>query len=116
MASGVCVLAGRDQHVRSEPDRQDWRVVMNGKHRGPSPPPSHQRSAYTVSERTTGTIKFFNATKGYGFISRDNGGDVFVHTDQLPEDADEPQPGDRVTFELGEGGKGPKALSVQFDG
>jgi cold shock protein len=50
-----------------------------------------------------GTIKFFNADKGYGFISRDDGlADVFVHASALVDRYQELKQNDRVSFELGE--------------
>lgn len=59
----------------------------------------------------TGTVKFFNQEKGFGFISPDNGGkDLFVHTTGI--EAGPIKEGDKVEFEIGEGRKGPCAVSV----
>jgi CspA family cold shock protein len=61
-----------------------------------------------------GTIKWFNANKGYGFIKRDSGEDVFVHYNAIEGDGfkslDE---GDRVQFEVQQGPKGLQAANVQ---
>ncbi|KEK02543.1 cold-shock protein [Oenococcus oeni] len=61
----------------------------------------------------TGTVKWFNADKGYGFITRDNGGDVFVHFSAIQTDGfkslDE---GQKVTFEVEDGQRGPQAVNV----
>ncbi len=61
-----------------------------------------------------GTVKFFNAEKGYGFISRPDGADVFVHFSNIEgsgyKSLDE---GQSVEFEIGEGRKGPEALNVK---
>ncbi len=59
-----------------------------------------------------GTVKFFNDSKGYGFITPDNGGkDVFVHANGLIDDIRE---GDNVSYEIEEGRKGPNAVDVQI--
>jgi CspA family cold shock protein len=61
-----------------------------------------------------GTVKFFNSEKGYGFISRADGDDVFVHFSNIEgsgyKSLDE---GQAVEFEVGEGRKGPEALNVK---
>lgn len=63
---------------------------------------------------TTGTVKFFNATKGFGFITKDDGNDIFFHVTEVQ--GPEPQDGDKVEFEVGEGNKGPCALQVKVTG
>lgn len=61
----------------------------------------------------TGTVKWFNLSKGYGFIKPENGDDVFVHYKAIVGDGfkklDE---GDRVQFEIEQGPKGPQASNV----
>ena len=68
-----------------------------------------------MSEETqTGTVKWFNATKGYGFIQREDGKDLFVHVTALAESGVESlNEGQSVTFTVGEGRKGPQAENVQ---
>ena len=65
----------------------------------------------------TGTVKWFNSDKGYGFIQLDDGGnDLFVHFSQVKREGygrvylDE---GQKVSFEIGEGPKGKQAINVQ---
>lgn len=62
----------------------------------------------------TGKIKWFNADKGFGFISRDNGNDVFVHYSAIESDGfktlDE---GQAVEFDVVDGKKGPQAANVR---
>ena len=60
-----------------------------------------------------GTVKWFNAKKGYGFISDEEGKDVFVHFSALNMDGfKELKDGGRVEFEVVEGEKGPQAANV----
>ncbi len=60
----------------------------------------------------TGTVKFFNETKGFGFITPDQGGkEVFVHATGLQ---DEVREGDNVTYEVEDGKKGPSAVNVKI--
>jgi CspA family cold shock protein len=63
----------------------------------------------------TGTVKWFNAAKGYGFITPDEGGkDLFVHFSQIAgEGYKSLDEGSRVEFEAREGQKGPEATQVQ---
>jgi CspA family cold shock protein len=58
----------------------------------------------------TGTVKFFNTAKGFGFIKTDSGAEVFVHANDLSGQITE---GDKVEFEISEGKKGPSAVNVK---
>ena len=62
----------------------------------------------------TGEVKWFNADKGFGFIERENGNDVFVHYSAIESDGfktlDE---GQTVSFDVVEGSKGPQAANVR---
>ena len=61
----------------------------------------------------SGTVKFFNNEKGYGFISRDDGDDVFVHYSNIAGDGYKSlEEGQAVDFEIGQGRKGDEALNV----
>ncbi len=63
--------------------------------------------------RIKGKVKWFNNVKGYGFIGRDDGGDVFVHYTALQQEGYKSlQEGDEVEFEIVEGKKGPQAEHV----
>ncbi|NLV77309.1 MAG: cold-shock protein [Tissierellia bacterium] len=60
-----------------------------------------------------GTVKWFNATKGYGFISTDEGEDVFVHYSAIESDGFKTlEEGQNVEFEIVQGEKGPQATNV----
>jgi CspA family cold shock protein len=60
----------------------------------------------------TGTVKFFNSEKGFGFIEQDDqaGKDLFVHKDEVSGYISD---GDKVKFEIGQGRKGPCATNVR---
>ncbi|MDO8282605.1 MAG: cold-shock protein [Thermodesulfovibrionia bacterium] len=60
-----------------------------------------------------GTVKWFNESKGFGFISREDGSDVFVHYSTIQGDGFKTlAEGDAVSFEIEESSKGPKAINV----
>ena len=66
-----------------------------------------------MSDRVTGTVKWFNDDKGFGFIEREGSEDVFVHFSSIRGDGFKSlQDGQEVEFVLGEGQKGPQALDV----
>jgi len=67
-----------------------------------------------VVELATGTVKFFNAEKGYGFISREEGDDVFVHFSAIEGTGYKSlEEGQRVEFDVGPGQKGDEARNVR---
>ena len=66
-----------------------------------------------MSERFVGTVKWFNATKGYGFIGRDNGEDVFVHFSAISGDGYRTlEEGMKVEFAVAQSEKGLQAQNV----
>jgi CspA family cold shock protein len=66
-----------------------------------------------MSERIFGTVKWFNAAKGYGFIGRENGEDVFVHFSAIQSDGYRRlEQGQKVEFSIEEGPKGQQAANV----
>ena len=67
-----------------------------------------------MSDRETGTVKWFNDKKGYGFIEREDGTDVFVHFSAIEGDGFKSlREGDRVDFVVEMGQKGPSAAQVR---
>ena len=67
-----------------------------------------------MSERVKGTVKWFNSAKGYGFISREGGEDVFVHYQSIVGEGYRTlEEGQTVEFTVGEGQKGPQAQEVK---
>jgi len=64
-----------------------------------------------------GTVKWFNASKGYGFVGREKASDVFVHFTGIIGDGYKTlKEGDKVQFEVVEGPKGPQAANVRVIG
>jgi len=61
----------------------------------------------------TGKVKWYDTDKGFGFVSRDDGGDVFVHSSALPSGVESLKPGSRIEFGVAEGKRGEQALSVR---
>ena len=66
-----------------------------------------------MNDRVVGTVKWFNASKGYGFIERQGGGDVFVHYSAIQADGYRSlQEGQKVEFSIEQGPKGLQAANV----
>lgn len=67
-----------------------------------------------MSERINGTVKWFNSGKGYGFLSRENDSDVFVHYSAIKNNGGYAslEEGQRVEFSVEQGTKGPQAVDV----
>lgn len=66
-----------------------------------------------MSERIIGTVKWFNGSKGYGFLARENGPDVFVHYSAIQSDGYRNlQEGQKVEFSIEKGPKGLQAVNV----
>jgi cold shock protein len=66
-----------------------------------------------MSERIQGTVKWFNGSKGYGFLAREGGADVFVHYSALQGDGYRNlEEGQKVEFSVEQGPKGPQASNV----
>lgn len=84
----------------------------------------HSRTVYALlrlwagrASEVQGTVKWFNNTKGYGFIGREDGPDVFVHYSAIVGDGYRTlQEGEPVEFEIVQGPKGPQAANVQKPG
>mgnify|MGYP001545077119 CR=1 FL=1 len=68
-----------------------------------------------MAERIQGTVKWYNNSKGYGFISQENGEDVFVHYKSIVGEGYRTlNENDKVEFVVTEGQKGPQAAEVQI--
>ncbi|MEV4411190.1 cold-shock protein [Catellatospora sp. NPDC049609] len=62
----------------------------------------------------TGRVKWYDTEKGFGFLTRDDGGDVFVHKAALPDGVGDLKPGQKVEFGVAAGRKGDQALQVKL--
>ncbi len=71
------------------------------------------RSVNEEEQVPQGTVKWFSTQKGYGFITQDEGGDIFVHVTGLAPGTTGLDENQRVEFELSEGRKGPQATDVK---
>ena len=78
-----------------------------------APPAGFSRSSALFS-KITGTVKWFNEEKGFGFISQENGPDAFVHFSAIQSEGYKTlTEGDTVLFTIEEGQKGPQATNVE---
>jgi cold shock protein len=75
--------------------------------------PLHRSSSRKVSHVPTGKVKWYDADKGFGFLTRDDGGEVFVHSTALEPAGAALRPGQRVEFGVAEGRRGTQALQVK---
>ena len=131
--SGTVVRGGKSTCAQNLPAYSDNvpprepTIGATGHHRdhvgraaaGDRPIPSHARSGsiarYEVRfmARINGTVKWFNDAKGFGFISREGGPDVFVHFSAIQGNGFKSlAEGDKVEFEIVQGQKGPQAADV----
>jgi cold shock protein len=72
------------------------------------------RSQHDEVSVPTGKVKWYDTEKGFGFLSRDGGGDVFVHSSALPQGIEALKAGARVEFGVAEGRRGEQALSLRL--
>lgn len=92
----------KSKQTQTQPKNNKWQLNSKAK------------LAYSKDERRSGTVKWFNPDKGYGFIQQDVGDDLFVHRSELQEqDIRTLNKGDRVDFTVAPGRKGPVAKAVR---
>jgi CspA family cold shock protein len=74
---------------------------------------SSRGESFIMAEKEKGTVKWFNSAKGYGFLERDSGGDIFVHFSAIVAEGFRTlKEGQRVEFVVGDSDKGPQAQDV----
>jgi CspA family cold shock protein len=92
-----------------------WVILLNHLWNGSGKPIFFflPEGANRMSERVVGTVKWFNGSKGYGFIAREGGPDVFVHYSAIQNEGFRNlEEGQKVEFEVEQGNKGPQASNV----
>jgi len=109
--------AGRERSRRRPASRPATRRQATVRQASPSQVTNRRHSSAPKRKRTImaqGTVKFFNADKGYGFISRESGDDVFVHFSNIAGDGFKTlSEGQRVEFDVARGKKGDEAQNVR---
>jgi len=89
------------------------RLVLSVLAKEPGPPIFYFAKEANMSERIIGTVKWFNGSKGYGFLAREGGADVFVHFSAIQGDGFKNlEEGQKVEFTVEKGPKGPQATNV----
>jgi CspA family cold shock protein len=68
----------------------------------------------TVRTVPTGRVKWYDADKGFGFVTQDGGEDVYVRASALPSGVESLKSGQRVDFDMAQGRRGPQALKVEL--
>jgi len=108
------VLAAPDRDVSTGVERVEEQHLPQPCTMRPREPSQHQDKHQRSNTMTQGTVKWFNAEKGFGFISREGGDDVFVHFSAIEGTGYKSlEEGQRVEFEVGPGRKGDEARNVR---